>query len=153
MYAIGGSNSGNDEGSVVCNGDGSDGGNDDNSDGRNVNFTSRNCDVLLNESLDLDTSFSGDLLNKWKPVEGISERCESVSISDLDDVMIAVGSINGGSESGDDDGSDGENDDNSDGHNNDGGSSYLRSVEIYRPSDGLWSSIADMNLGRYKPGN
>jgi len=76
-------------------------------------------------------------------------RRNGVSVGVLNGAIYAIGGYDGGS----DGGSDGGNDDNSDGHNNNDHSSYIRSVEIYRPSDGLWSSIADMNLGRYKPGN
>ena len=30
---------------------------------------------------------------------------------------------------------------------------YLKSVEVYRPCDGVWSSVADMEICRYRPGN
>ncbi|XP_008189737.2 kelch-like protein 3 [Acyrthosiphon pisum] len=29
---------------------------------------------------------------------------------------------------------------------------YLKSVEVYRPSDGVWSSVADMEISRFRPG-
>ncbi|XP_016658414.1 kelch-like protein 3 [Acyrthosiphon pisum] len=32
------------------------------------------------------------------------------------------------------------------------GHKYLKSVEVYRPSDGVWSSVADMEICRYSPG-
>jgi len=33
------------------------------------------------------------------------------------------------------------------------GSGNLRSVEVYTPSTGVWSSIADMYLCRFNPGD
>jgi len=33
------------------------------------------------------------------------------------------------------------------------GSVVLNSVEVYRPSSGIWTSIPNMHLGRYNPGN
>jgi len=33
------------------------------------------------------------------------------------------------------------------------GSGHLKSVEAYRPSTGVWSSIADMHLWRFNPGD
>ncbi|XP_060847846.1 kelch-like protein 2 [Rhopalosiphum padi] len=88
------------------------------------------------------------ILDIWTPVADMTVRRNGVSVGVLNGAIYAIGGYDGGS----DGGSDGGNDDNSDGHNNNDHSSYIRSVEIYRPSDGLWSSIADMNLGRYKPG-
>ncbi|XP_008189703.2 kelch-like protein 2 [Acyrthosiphon pisum] len=32
------------------------------------------------------------------------------------------------------------------------GDEDLKSVEVYRPSDGVWSSVADMEICRYRPG-
>ncbi|XP_016660260.1 kelch-like protein 3 [Acyrthosiphon pisum] len=29
---------------------------------------------------------------------------------------------------------------------------YLKSLEVYRPSDGVWSSVADMEICRMRPG-
>ena len=65
-------------------------------------------------------------LDIWTPVAEMSECRQGVGVGVLDGLMYAIGGYNG---------------------------KYLKSVEVYRPSDGVWSSIADMHLSRYCPGN
>jgi len=53
-------------------------------------------------------------------------RC-SVGIGVLDGVMYVIGGYNG--------------------------SKMCKSVEAYRPNDGVWTPIADLNLARHRPGD
>jgi len=65
------------------------------------------------------------LIDLWTPVAKMSEFRQGVSVGVLDGLMYAIGGFGG---------------------------KYLKSVEVYSPSDGVWSSIADMNLCRMRPG-
>ncbi|CAI6370439.1 unnamed protein product, partial [Macrosiphum euphorbiae] len=72
----------------------------------------------------------GVLNNRLYAVGGfaneMSECRQGVGVGVLDGLMYAIGGYNG--------------------------RVYLKSVEVYRPSDGVWSSIADMNLCQCLPG-
>ncbi|XP_026815932.1 kelch-like protein 2, partial [Rhopalosiphum maidis] len=92
-------------------------------------------------------------LDIWTPVADMSVRRNGVSIGVLNGVMYAIGGYDGGIDNGNDGGIDDGNNDRSDScSDSNDGNSCLTSVEVYKPSDRVWSSIADMNLSRYKPG-
>lgn len=57
----------------------------------------------------------------------MSEYRVGVGVGVLDGIMYAIGGFNG--------------------------SEMLKSVEIYRPNDGVWSLISEMNLCRCRPGD
>eukprot|EP00102_Acyrthosiphon_pisum_P015469 XP_008186033.2 PREDICTED: kelch-like protein 2 [Acyrthosiphon pisum] len=87
-------------------------------------------------------------LDTWTPVAEMSTNRQGVGVGVLDGLMYAIGGYNGkylksvgvgvldglmyaiGGYNG----------------------KYLKSVEVYRPSDGVWSSVADMEICRYRPG-
>jgi len=66
-------------------------------------------------------------LDTWSPFAEMSECRDGVSVGVLDGLMYAIGGYSSGE--------------------------YLKSVEVYRPSDGVWSSVADMHFSRYRPGD
>jgi len=57
----------------------------------------------------------------------MSEDRQGVSVVVLDGHIYAIGGYNGTED--------------------------LKSVEVYRPSEGIWSSIADMQVCRMRPGD
>ncbi|CAI6371046.1 unnamed protein product [Macrosiphum euphorbiae] len=73
-------------------------------------------------------------LDIWTPVAEMSERRQGVGVGVLDGLMYAIGGDNAMVDI------------------KSFERKYLKSVEVYRPSDGVWSSIADMNLRRCLPG-
>jgi len=101
-------------------------------------------------------------LDTWTQVADLSIARDGISVGVLNGVLYAIGGISDDADSDNtnndsinvisDDDTVGLNDCNNDGDYIDS-SYYLTSVEVYRPSDGVWSSIADMNLGRYEPGD
>ncbi|KAF0753588.1 kelch-like protein 2 isoform X2, partial [Aphis craccivora] len=100
-------------------------------------------------------------LDTWTQVADLSIARDGISVGVLNGVLYAIGGISDDADADttnndsinviSDDDTVGLNDCNNDGDYIDS-SYYLTSVEVYRPSDGVWSSIADMNLGRYEPG-
>jgi len=66
-------------------------------------------------------------LDTWTPVSKMSIRRANFGVGVLDSVMYAIGGYDG--------------------------SDYLKSAEKYTPSDGVWSTIADMNSRRDGPGD
>jgi len=65
-------------------------------------------------------------LDTWTSIASMSTYRHGVSVGVLDGFMYAIGGYDG---------------------------KYLKSVEVYRPSDGVWSSIADMKICRMRPGD
>lgn len=66
-------------------------------------------------------------LDTWTIVSKMSVRRANFGVGVLDNVLYAIGGYN---ESG-----------------------FLKSAEKYRPSDGVWSTIADMRVRRDGPGD
>jgi len=66
-------------------------------------------------------------LDTWTLVAEMSILRQGVGVGVLDGLMYAIGVYDG--------------------------SKDLKSVEVYRPSDGVWSSIADMHICRFRPGD
>lgn len=64
-------------------------------------------------------------LDTWTPVSEMSVCRAGVGVGVLDGVMYAVGGFDG--------------------------ATHLRSVEAYRPSDGVWFTITDMHFRRNRP--
>ncbi|XP_050061412.1 kelch-like protein 2 isoform X2 [Aphis gossypii] len=117
-------------------------------------------------------------LDTWTRIANLSICRWGVSVGVLNGVLYAIGGISDdadnfcsdlisdvdtddSNENSNDDSNENSNDDLNENSNDDkinddsksiDSSHHLRSVEVYRPSDGVWSSIADMNLGRYYPG-
>jgi len=89
-------------------------------------------------------------LDTWTLVADLSVCREGVSVGVLNGVLYAIGGISDDADTTNNDNIDGNTDNDVDSIDS---NNYLRSVEVYRPSDGVWSSIADMNLGRYDPGD
>jgi len=65
-------------------------------------------------------------LDTWTPIAAMSAHRHGVGVGVLDGLMYAIGGYDG---------------------------KYLKSAEVYRPSDGVWSSIADMKISRMRPGD
>jgi len=65
--------------------------------------------------------------NTWTPVSEMSNCRAGVGVGVMDGVMYAIGGFNG--------------------------TAHLKSVEAYRVSDGVWSTITDMHLCRNRPGD
>jgi len=66
-------------------------------------------------------------LDTWTPVAKMSEYRQGVGVGVLNDLMYAIGGYDGNKD--------------------------LKSVEVYTPSDGVWSSVADMHFSRFQPGD
>ena len=52
---------------------------------------------------------------------------EGAGVGVLDGLMFAIGGYNG--------------------------HEWLKIVKVYRPNDGVWSAVADMEICRFRPGN